>query len=160
LLSQVLAYLEAFADRFHLQPLIRFNTRVVRLDHAQHGTHVPHQNGHSSSSNPQHEQIEGNAHDRWTVVSQPADAGKQVRILSSACPASCGNIHDVLEPCPILSALISYKIEFMLLQAAPLMEEGFDAVVICTGNYHEPNLVEATPTHDSHSRDINVLHAL
>ena len=86
---QVMAYLEAFADQFNLRPLIRFNTRVVRLEQrTQLHIHAEHEQDTSCSG-----QTEGPRQPRgqagWRVISEPVcTAEKQVgrlRLVSPCC---------------------------------------------------------------------------
>ena len=75
----MLAYIEAFADRFNLRPLVRFTTRVVRLDHARHGKPNPERDEQCCAGSSGDGQTEESLQGRWTVVSQAADAAEQVR---------------------------------------------------------------------------------
>ena len=75
--------MEAFADHFNLRPLVRFNTHVVRLDHAQQGRQTLQEDRNCCSSSTGNGQKES-TWKGWTVVSRPADSADKVRGLSAA----------------------------------------------------------------------------
>ncbi|CAL5222037.1 g4330 [Coccomyxa viridis] len=94
--TEVLAYMEAFADHFNLRPLVRFSTHVVRLDHAQHGR--LQEDRHCCSGSASNEHKKDNVRAKWTVVSRPADSAEKGTADTAeefdAVVVAIGNYHE------------------------------------------------------------------
>ena len=143
-LLQVLRFLQAFAGRYHLQQLVRFNARVVRATPLPAATATA-----SAAASRIATAAAGAAGDaeaaaggcavqqqtrRWQVQWQELSVSKPVHPSTHASGAEAAPEHGKLNTAAAGQAATSGAPQ------AELHSQVFDAVLVCNGHYTEPNL--------------------
>lgn len=134
--EEVLLYLQAFADRFHLQELVRFSTEVVRaVPVSSTAAHQPSGTAATTQQQPHQQQQQADPPNlplpwqRWQVTwRELGAAGTQPNSSGSSAAASTAAAGGAAYA-PDGPAVVSTE-----------HTELFDALLICNGHYTEPNV--------------------
>jgi hypothetical protein len=133
---QVLLYLQALADRFHLQELVRFSTEVVRAEPVDStAAHQPNSAAASTQQQPHQQQQQAEPQNlplpwqRWQVTwRELGAAGTQPNSSSSSAAASTTAAGSVACAAGDPASVSTEHTEL------------FDALLVCNGHYTEPNV--------------------
>lgn len=143
LVPQILAYLEAFADRFQLHQHIKLNTRVLKVDPVAADTvqQTPH-----GADNPCNGMTPMRQHPIGSTTPSNAIQPEQAVVhgsLQCHCQASAALQWKVTTHSAQMAASGQEQLDGP--QQQQQQEWLFDAVVSCVGIFSEPNLPQVRP---------------